>query len=139
MRLEQYLIETAHIAREQGFMLDEARDALLAERTLTRLEQNGVLHALQILIENSIGRVKQILKARGEVVPVSAYDAFAAWARVERTDSSVLSLWNGFIGLRNRIVHDYMNLDMNRILELVRSRDYQTIVDFLCSPLNSRS
>ncbi|MBW6511771.1 MAG: hypothetical protein K0A93_06590 [Desulfuromonadaceae bacterium] len=44
-------------------MLDEVRDSLLAGKKLTRLEQNGVLHALQILVKNAIGKAKQILKA----------------------------------------------------------------------------
>ena len=41
----------------------------------------AVLHAVQVLVENAIGKAKQQLKARGETVPVSAYDAFAALAR----------------------------------------------------------
>lgn len=136
MRLDEYLAETSHIAREQGAMLDEARTAILAEHELSRLEKNGILHALQVLVENAIGRVKQILKHAGEPVPVSAYDAFAAWARLKKQNDSVLEAWNGYIGLRNRIVHDYMNLDLNRILELVRTGGYQPLVDFLCSPLS---
>jgi uncharacterized protein YutE (UPF0331/DUF86 family) len=42
------------------------------------LEQSGVLHALQILIENSIGKAKHLLKQANKLVPVSAYDAFAS-------------------------------------------------------------
>lgn len=77
MRLDLYLAETAFIAREQGALLDEAREAISGGRVLSRLEQNGVLHALQIIIENAIGKAKQLLKAKGQPVPVSAYDAFA--------------------------------------------------------------
>ena len=63
MRLDLYQAETAQIASEYSSLLDEARQQLSAGGTLSRLEQNGVLHALQVLIENAIGKAKQILKA----------------------------------------------------------------------------
>ncbi len=47
MRLDLYQVETAQIARELSSLLDEARQQLLAGGMLSRLEQNGVLHALQ--------------------------------------------------------------------------------------------
>ena len=59
-------------------MLDEARATLLAGAALSRLEQNGVLHAIQVLVENGIGKEKQLLKAAEKRVPLSAYDSFLA-------------------------------------------------------------
>ena len=41
-----YQIETAQIARQHGSLLDEARQQLSAGGTLSRLEQNGVLHEI---------------------------------------------------------------------------------------------
>lgn len=131
MRLDLYQAETAFIAREQGALLDEARSKLLAGEILSRLEQNGVLHALQVLIENAIGKSKQMLKAAGEPVPVSAYDAFAALARRGGIRADELPAWNAVIGLRNRIVHDYMNIDMARVLELVQLGRHEFVTAFL--------
>jgi hypothetical protein len=54
MRLDLYQAETALIAQEQTSLLDEARMTLLAGGTLSRLEQNGVLHAIQVLVENAL-------------------------------------------------------------------------------------
>ncbi len=51
MRLDLYMIETAQTAKEQGSLLEEACLKLLDGSILSRLEQNGVLHALQVLIE----------------------------------------------------------------------------------------
>jgi uncharacterized protein YutE (UPF0331/DUF86 family) len=51
--------------------LAEARERVLAGGSLSRLEQNGVLHALQVLVENAIGKAKHLIKAAGEPVPVS--------------------------------------------------------------------
>ena len=131
MRLELYQAETAHIAREQGTLLDEARARLLAGGILSRLEQNGVLHALQVLIENAIGKSKQMLKAAGEPVPVSAYDTFAALARIGGIREDKLPAWNAVIGLRNPIVHDYMNIDMPRVLEVVQFGRHDFVTAFL--------
>ena len=117
--------------REQRELLDEARSKLLAGEIPSGLEQNGVLHALQVLIGNAIGKTKQMLKAAGEPVPVSAYDAFAALARHGGIRADELPAWNAVIGLRNRIVHDYMNIDMARVLELVQLGRHEFVTAFL--------
>lgn len=130
MRLDLYQAETARIATEQAALLAQARE-LMTERSLSLLEQSGVLHALQVLIENAIGKAKQLLKAHNEPVPVSAYDTFAALARFGEIDLATLPAWNAIIGLRNRIVHDYMNIDMNKVMELVALNSYKFITEFL--------
>jgi len=71
MRLDIYQAETALTAREYDSLLDEARQQLLSGKSLSRLEQNGILHALQVLIENAVGKARQVHKAKGEPVPVS--------------------------------------------------------------------
>lgn len=131
MRLDLYQAETARIAAEQAALLTQAREILAQGRTLTTLEQSGVLHALQVLIENAIGKAKQLLKAHNEAVPVSAYDTFAALARCGKIEAAALPAWNAVIGLRNRIVHDYMNVDMNKVLELIESSSDKFITEFL--------
>lgn len=135
MRLELYQQETAHIAREQAAMLEEARQRLVSGGALSRLEQNGVLHALQVLIENAIGKTKHLIKAAGEPVPVSAYDSFAVLARLLGLAPGDLSRWNGVVGLRNRIVHAYMNLDMQKVQQLVQDGGHEFVVEFLLAPI----
>ena len=131
MNLKLYQAETAHIAKEQSALLDEAREKLSTDIALSRLEQNGVLHAIQVLIENAIGKAKQILKANDEPVPVSAYEAFEALVRIKKISTDDLTAWNSVIGLRNRIVHEYMNIDIARVLELVRLNQYSFVTAFL--------
>ena len=135
MRLDLYQAETALIAQEQTALLDEARMTLLAGGTLSRLEQNGVLHAIQMLVENSIGKAKQLLKAAGKQVPLSAYDSFLGLAELGVIKTSDLTAWNAAFGLRNRIVHDYMNIDMPRVLELVKNEQYRFVAGFLLAPI----
>lgn len=136
MPLELYHAETVQTAKEQSAALDEARDKLISGILLSRLEENGVLHAYQVLIENAIGKAKQLLKAENEPVPVSAYDAFVSLVRIKKVSSEDLTAWNATIGLRNRIVHEYMNIDINIVLELVRDQRHQFVIDFLLTPID---
>lgn len=130
MSLELYQAETRHIAAEQQRLLDTAK-ILLGQRELTPLEQAGVLHALQILIENAIGKAKQWLKAKGEPVPVSGYDAFRALAAIGLIAADALPDWNAAIGLRNRLVHDYMNIDFHFVRDLLKNDRERFITAFL--------
>ena len=56
MRLEIYAEETRRLASELGGVLAEVRQLLQAQHTLSKLEQSGALHAIQVLTENSIGK-----------------------------------------------------------------------------------
>ena len=136
MRLDLYQAETERLAREQSAMLDEARLKLQAGKLLSPLEQAGILHALQVLIENAIGKAKHLLKAAGEPVPVSAYDAFASLARISVLPAEDVLQWNDVIGIRNRIVHGYMNIDMAVILDLVRAARHHFVAEFLLRPIS---
>lgn len=131
MRFDLYQAETERIAANQQAILDAARAIIASERQLTPLEQSGVLHALQIIIENAIGKAKHWLKANNRVVPVSAYDAFAALASANAIRQESLPDWNAVIGLRNRIVHDYMNIEFDQVIALISEGREQFIIDFL--------
>ena len=137
MRLDVYQQEAAQLARYQSEILADARKKLMAGDTLSRLEQNGVLHALQVLVENAIGKAKHLLKAAGQDkdIPVSAYDTFVLLANIGQIPREQISDWNRAVGLRNRIVHDYMNIRIEVILDLVRHEQYSYIVDFLLKPI----
>jgi uncharacterized protein YutE (UPF0331/DUF86 family) len=135
MRLDLYQAESERIANEQMALLDEAKQRIVSGAPLSRLEQSGVLHALQVLIENAIGKSKHLLKSLGEPVPVSAYDAFASLERHGKITLQELTQWNATIGLRNRIVHDYMNIDINFVYELITNNQHLFIDEFLRKPL----
>lgn len=131
MRHDLYHLETLRIATEQTALLDEAAHRIKSGQSLSALEQSGLLHALQVLIENAIGKAKQMLKAAGEPVPVSAYDAFSALSRRAEIAVEQNAEWNAVVGLRNRIVHDYMNVDMNRVQAWVVDGRYRFVTEFL--------
>jgi len=139
MRLDVYQLETALIAAGQSSLLDEVADRLVAGGTLSRLELNGVLHALQVLIENSIVKTKQLLNCSGHPVPVSAYDSFTALADKGIIGHEQLDEWRSAVGLRNRIVHDYMNIDMELVKNLVREKRYRFITEFLMTTFDAET
>jgi uncharacterized protein YutE (UPF0331/DUF86 family) len=115
--------------------LDDARAILFAGEKLSALETNGILHAFQVLAENAIGKAKQTLKINGKQVPISAYDCFSELASLGLLSDNELTTWNAIIGLRNRIVHDDMNIDMSRVIELVENEQYRFITAFLLAPI----
>ena len=131
MRLDIYQAETARTAAAQAAIFHAARAILRSGRPLTGLEMSGLLHALQVSAENAIGKAKHWLKASGSVVPISAYDAFAALVEAGLLPAQSLPTWNAIIGLRNRIVHEYMNIDLQLIERMVLEQREQFVLDFL--------
>ncbi len=136
MRLDLYHAECIRIADEQMALLDEAKQRIQSGAQLTKLEQSGVLHAFQILTGNAMGKSKHMLKSASRAVPVLAYDAFASLEQQGEISLEALQQWNSTIGLRNRIVHDYMNIDMQLIYELIINDRHQFIAMFLRQPIS---
>lgn len=83
---------------------------------------------LQLIIEACIGIAKQTLKGRGVVVPADARHVFEKIRALDLdpTDAD----WRRVIGMRNALVHDYLNLDRERILDVVRKGKYRVLQDF---------
>lgn len=138
MRLDVYQEETERTAHYQSEILEVVRAKLLSGEYLSRLEQNGMLHALQVLVENAIGKSKHLLKSAEREIPVSAYDSFAELVNLGLVDQKFLKDWYRAVGLRNRIVHEYMNIDMELVFELVKTGQYSFVVEFLLKPIISR-
>ncbi len=62
---------------------------------------------------------------------------FYSLARRGEISSEELEQWNSAIGLRNRIVHDYMNIDMALVLQLISQKHYGFLADFLCKVITT--
>lgn len=136
MQLDLYQEECNRTANQQTAVLAEVKQRIASGATLSLLEQGGTLHALQVLIENAIGKAKHWLKAAELEVPVSAYDSFAGLQRMGVFGLEELNQWNAAIGLRNRIVHDYMNVDIQFVYNLVAQDKHCFIADFLRRPID---
>lgn len=138
MQLDIYLQETKQLTEKNVNLLDEVRQRLTKGEMLSNLEQAGVLHALQVLIENAIGKAKHTLKHLNITVPISAYDVFELLAENSVIPKNELNQWSAIIGLRNKIVHDYMNIDPGKIFVLVENRQYELVSRFLLAPVSQR-
>ena len=137
MQLDIYQSETAAHAAKQDLILQEARQNLALAGRLSALEFSGTVHALQVLVENAIGKSKLWLKALSLPVPVSAYDAFALLQQRHLITPDDLTAWQRAIGLRNRIVHDYLNLNDAVIYQLIQADAHRFMIDFLNRPIET--
>ena len=126
------------MAQELGLMLDEVQKRLQQSQSLSKLEEAGALHALQVLTENAIGKAKVTLKSLDQAVPISGYDAFTQLGDLGLVTAEQLRDWTAAIGLRNRIVHEYLNMEMLVVKKIILDRLYQLQVDFLVSDIPTK-
>ena len=96
--------------------LSEIR-AILALRALSNLEYRAAERTLQVSIEACIGVAKHWAKALASHTPQDAYQAFEILAQRGELSPYTLIGWRKIIGLRNALVHDYLNIDP----EIIRS------------------
>ncbi|MGE6134618.1 type VII toxin-antitoxin system HepT family RNase toxin [Aeromonas salmonicida] len=96
--------------------LSEIR-AILALRALSNLEYRAAERTLQVSIEACIGVAKHWAKALASHTPQDAYQAFEILAQRGELSPDTLIGWRKIIGLRNALMHDYLNIDP----EIIRS------------------
>jgi uncharacterized protein YutE (UPF0331/DUF86 family) len=134
MYLELYQKETEKLAERNGKLLNELHNKLMQTADLSIIEEQAMLHALQIIIENAIGKARHLLKAKNEKVPISAYDLFEQMKSLDLIDDRALQEWRKIIGLRNTIVHEYMKVNITLVKTIVKKEQYSFVLDFLNTP-----
>jgi uncharacterized protein YutE (UPF0331/DUF86 family) len=113
---------------------------LLTTRAWSRVERKGAERLLQILVEGSIGLAKHFLKQQNKSLPNDAYSVFEKLTDLQLISADELLEWRKIIGLRNAIVHDYLNLDEKLIRAVITNKMYITLQSFsldLCDKLKS--
>lgn len=116
--------QLAQLAEE----LQEISDILAQQGYLPTLVYRATERNLQLLVEACIGIAKHSLKAKGLVVPNDSRQAFAK-LKAQGMDSSTID-WNKVIGMRNVLVHDYLNLEQERIVQIIRGGYYLSLLEF---------
>lgn len=109
--------------------LDEIRN-ITDSRRLTVLEYRALERDMQLLIEIAIGLAKRVLKAQGLVVPSESRKSFEKLASLGQDATGID--WVRVIGMRNALVHDYLDIDQQRILEVLTSGECYRLFEF-CS------
>lgn len=114
--------------------LEQLHQAAQRPQGLDPLLYRAAERNLQLLTEACIGIAKRKLKALGAVVPSEARQAFAKLQSLEQDIGS--TPWNKVVGLRNVLVHDYLNLDAEIVMTIIRQRQYQSLIDFIYAQLD---
>jgi uncharacterized protein YutE (UPF0331/DUF86 family) len=105
---------------------------------LTQIEKTAVERSLQIIVEAAIGCSKQYGRKLNLVDRADAFQSIQQVAHKCSVDQAWIPQLKGAVGMRNAIVHDYLNLNWLLIEDVLRSRKYQTIAQFVhlvCSRL----
>lgn len=59
------------------------------------------------------------------------YDAFAVLNEIGICSESAVDIWAKAIGMRNAIVHDYLNVDRQLIRAVLCEGSYKLVTEFL--------
>lgn len=134
MRLKIYQQETQKLSEKHKKVLVEIHHQIEINNGLSLIEEQAVLHSLQVTIENAIGKARHILKLHNKEVPVSAYDLFEVLKSQGFIQSQELNQWKKIIGLRNVIVHEYMKVNMEMVTNVILEKKYEFVLEFLNLP-----
>jgi uncharacterized protein YutE (UPF0331/DUF86 family) len=129
---EAYLQSTTKIAECEKELLDLLSDRLRATAQLNKIELRAARASLQILIENSIGKARRILKHYDcPLVPSRGRDAFMILYDCGALDDEHYRSLMQAVGFRSAMIHDYMNFDEDVLVRIVSQQRYLAIYEFL--------
>lgn len=97
-------------------------------QSLTRLEYRAAERVIQLLVECCIGLAKQKLKSLGVVPNGEARANFSRLTEMGLAPAEVP--WSNIVGMRNAIVHGYLNIAPDRLLIVFKKQQYQDLLDF---------
>ena len=102
---------------------------ILDKRDFTLYEYRAAERTLQVLVEACIGIAKHWSRKVYHSAPADAYTAFSNLARQGELSLSTQE-WRAIIGMRNALVHDYLNIDPRVIEGVIQSKRYLPLADF---------
>lgn len=104
---------------------------ILSERNLSTFEYRAAERSLQVSIEAAIGVAKHWAKSLTGSSPSDAYSAFEILSQYQHLSLEQLGNWRKVIGLRNALVHDYLNIDPGIVRSVISQGYYQQIFEFI--------
>lgn len=99
------------------------------ERSLSRYEYRAAERSLQVLIEACIGIAKHWSYALNKIAPADAYSAFERLSQAGITSVDNVP-WKKIIGMRNALVHDYLNIEPEIIRLVIKNETYIELLEF---------
>lgn len=127
---ESYLLSIKEHINQCLEELDELH-TILSERKWSRPEYRAAERLLQILIESLIGVGKQWLKSMKHTPLSDAYQTMEKLVVLNKIPDDMLIELKKMIGLRNTIVHDYLNINQEIIKSVINNRHYLIVNKFL--------
>jgi len=131
--LQLYLKEVIIHINEYELELNELKQLTV----LNNRDYRAAERLLQLLTEVSIGLAKHWLKSLKKESGSNAYQTYMALQDLGIITNKELIEWRKIIGLRNSLVHDYLNVDKSIIKLIVKDGKYQTLVLFCQTAINA--
>ena len=132
MQFSEYLAKTIENASEEKRVIDKLAKKYLEQRILDDIEKRAAKNSLQVIIENAIGKGKQILKHYNcPVIPMRGRDVFHFMHEISLIDDARYDALMKAVGFRNSMIHDYMNFKEETLFEVLEKRLYDDVIDFL--------
>lgn len=125
-----YLSTQVEHVRLCGEYLDNLNQQL-CNASLKETDYFAIERLLQVIIEAAIGFAKQWVKHCGKIVRSNAYDNFIQLHEMNLISADELKTWKSVIGLRNILVHEYLNIRREVIDNVLQQRTYHQVVDFI--------
>lgn len=127
---EPYVMALTEQVEQYLSGLDELSD-LFNQRPLTFNERSAVERSLQVIVEAAIGCSKHYLKAQNKPVPSEARASIErVYECLQLTQPDINDI-RGAIGMRNAIIHDYLNLDWGKLEAVLRDKKYHRVSEYV--------
>ncbi|MFV0447985.1 MAG: type VII toxin-antitoxin system HepT family RNase toxin [Vibrio sp.] len=109
--------------------LDELRSDLLAGHFRSR-DYRATERILQVFTELCIGLAKHWVKQLQGKSSSEAYQTFTLLTEHGKITSQELAAWKRIIGMRNGLVHDYLNVDLLIVESIIKQQLYLELSAF---------
>lgn len=127
--LELYLVEVKSHKEKYLKELNELRFDLNKSELKSR-DYLATERLLQVFTGMCIGLSKHMVKKLQKKSATEAYQSFSILKEHNLISSHELRTWKQVIGMRNGLVHDYLNIDLLIIEGILREGHFQTLADF---------
>ncbi|WP_119394709.1 type VII toxin-antitoxin system HepT family RNase toxin [Salinibius halmophilus] len=127
--LMHYLSEAAKQKQRYVDELEQLRADLAVDNFRSR-DYLATERLLQVLTELSIGLAKHCCKRLTGQSAVDAYQTFSHLAERGFLTVAELAEWKKIIGFRNGLVHDYLNIDLLIIANILSNAHYLRVAQF---------